>query len=163
MRHRFLATCLSITAILGLALWGMAQVERDRAPEAWKPDEASLDKLGPEASLREYAVRPPKGYAVALRQQKEGFQLVVWRGEARPDRTAPALMVTLTTIPPGEKLTTPENYLVADLAQVRKRRPSLSPSDSSSRTRSRLMLPGGPISPGRARPPRRAPPLLCLP
>jgi hypothetical protein len=84
-----------------------------------------LDKLGPEASLREYVVRPPKGYAEALRQQKEGFQLVVWRGEARPDRTAPALMVTLTTIPPGEKMTTPENYLVADLAQVRKRRPSL--------------------------------------
>lgn len=118
----YLYVHFTITLVAVMVLPQSASAQEDRDPEIWIPASTLLDRLGPETEFQSYSVRPPKGYTVALRQQKEGFHMIAWKGEPREDQTVPSFMVTLTTIPPRDKMTTPDNYVISDLLNVRKRR-----------------------------------------
>jgi hypothetical protein len=100
-----------------------ASTGQDRPPAVWSPDAALLEQLGPIADVDGYQVRPPQDYAFspppATPPGVKGFG---WKGTPREDRTAPQLIVGLTSRPPGEADVALEQYLEEMLGGVQRRR-----------------------------------------
>jgi hypothetical protein len=70
----------------------------------WEPDAKLLEELGPMTTVDDYQVRPPKGYSLnpPAPNTTGAIRAYYWTGTPREDKTAPYLLITLVSSPPGE-------------------------------------------------------------
>ncbi len=119
---RYLMPIAVIAVVAGL---GQAAVYAEDAPlsSSWVPETKLLEQLSEEAVVGSFRLRPPQGYQFVQQAGPNGAQAFAWKGERRPDGTAPSLMVIVAPTPEGEAPPMDlEKLLAKFLAGIQRRR-----------------------------------------
>ncbi len=116
----------TVVVALGVAValaYGPGCVHAEQPRPVWTGDPQWRGDLAAEVGLPTFRIRPPRGYTLIEQPGPGGARAFAWKGATRADGTAPYVMVTIATAPPGEtKMPTLEAALDTFLDGVRRRR-----------------------------------------